>query len=62
MRKTKVRIVGEPSLVGQVHLVLKDHFEFDDEKCFERAVGRSRYGKSGGVTVYITIKKPKEAS
>jgi len=61
VRKTKVRIVGDPELAIKVSHVIMDHFDFSDLKQFNRAVGRDyAHSDAPGVTIYITIKKRKE--
>jgi hypothetical protein len=56
VRKTKVRIVGDPELAQQVMLCIQKHFEVDVRR-FDRTP--YRYAKSPGISYYVTIKKPK---
>jgi len=64
LRKTKVRIVGDPELVEKIAKVLLDHFEVNrGPRRFPWAVGRDySHNKAPGRTIYIDIKKEKEAS
>jgi hypothetical protein len=63
MRKTKVRIVGDPELAAKVTNVLVDHFVTANLQTFDRAVGRDyAHSDAQGCTVYLEIKKPKEVS
>ena len=64
MRKTKVRIVGDPALAKKVADVIKAHFELLGSQRFGNMP--TRYGKghsdAPGCSIYLDIKKPKEAS
>lgn len=63
-RKTKVRIVGDPLLAEQVLKVVTDHFELVGlTRSFDRAVGRDySHSDAEGMTIYLAINKPKEAT
>jgi hypothetical protein len=64
MRKTKVRIVGDPALVDKISEVILVYFELaEDMQTFDHAVGRDySHSSAPGITYYLTIKKPKEPS
>jgi hypothetical protein len=61
VRKTKVRIVGDPDLAGQVAQVVKDHFELSGSQRYSAMPTRYGTGHSDspGCSVYLDIKKPK---
>jgi hypothetical protein len=63
-RKTKVRVAGDPALAKQVAKVVLDHFETErGAEVFDRAVGRDySHTDAPGISIYIAVKKPKEAS
>jgi hypothetical protein len=56
-RKTKVRIVGDPTLASRIEACLKEHFE-----CTSQRFNRTpyRYAKTPGITIYLDIKREKE--
>ena len=62
MRKTKVRIVGDPELAGKVAQVIKDHFKLNGYQRFSTMPTRYGTGHSDspGCSIYLDIKKPKE--
>jgi hypothetical protein len=61
MRKTKVRIVGEPELAKQIAQVILKHFEVFSMQHFDKAT--LRYGKNIAPlhSYYFDIQKPREA-
>lgn len=59
MRKTKVRIVGDPELARIVAHIIANNFEIGKRELFDRAVGRDySHTNAPGVTVYLEILKP----
>jgi hypothetical protein len=62
MRKTKVRVVGDPSLCSKVSEVILEHFEVTKKpRKFDRAVGRDySHSDASGCTTYFDIKREKE--
>lgn len=64
LRKTKVRIVGDPDLAAHIAVKLADFYVFEKApERFQRAVGRDySHSKEPGATIYITVTKAKESS
>lgn len=63
MRKTKVRIVGDPELAGKVAIIIKEHFELSGSQRFSAMPTRYGTGHSDspGCSIYLDIKKQKQA-
>lgn len=57
MRKTKVRIVGDPDLAKAVAEVVTDAFECEKPRQFNTTP--YRYAKAPGISIYITVKRKK---
>jgi len=62
LRKTKVRIIGDPGLAAKVLDVIVEHFVTDQIRHFKKAPTRYTRSDSPGHTIYIDIVRPKEAS
>jgi hypothetical protein len=62
MRKTKVRIIGDPRLAGKLLNVIVEHFVTDQIRHFKKAPTRYSRSDSPGHTIYIDVVRPKEAS
>jgi len=61
VRKTKVRIVGDPELADKVAEALIERFELSRIQRFNAAP--TRYGSGSdapGCSIYLDVKKPKE--
>ena len=58
MRKTKVRIVGEPNLSAHIAQSLAELYELEKApERYQKAVGRDySHCEEEGVTIYMTIK------
>jgi len=63
LRKTKVRIVGDPDLSAHIALTLSDFYEFERApQRFQHAVGRDySHCRDEGVTIYMVVKGLKKA-
>jgi hypothetical protein len=61
LRKTKVRIVGDPNLAAHIAHTLADHYEFEKApERYDRAVGRDySHSDAPGSTIYLVIKQLK---
>lgn len=64
VRKTKVRIVGEPNLSAHIALILAEFYELEKPpERYQRAVGRDyAHSQEPGVTIYMTVKGLKNRS
>lgn len=62
MRKTKVRVVGDPGLALQISRVVEAHFVLcKPPRKFDRPVGRdTAHSKAQGCTIYLDIKEEKQ--
>jgi len=60
MRKTKVRIVGDPEICEQVAEVIANHFVIAPIQRFDTTP--YRYAKSPGKSIYITVTRKKEGA
>lgn len=61
MRKTKVRVVGDPGLVEKISDVVQAHFVLcKPARKFDKPVGRdTSHSKAPGCTIYLDVKKEK---
>jgi len=64
LRKTKVRIVGDPELAARVLDVLDSALVFEGKpKSYDHPVGRDiDHSLSPGCTIYLTVKRVKEGA
>jgi hypothetical protein len=62
LRKTKVRVVGDPGLVAKITQVIQAHFVLcKPARKFDRPVGRdTAHSKAPGCTIYLDIKEEKQ--